>query len=112
MKNTFLPNNVKVSGMVVDIVEWNPDVANAKNRYGECDLRNNQIRVDVTQHRQHLLDSLIHEINHAIYYIYNIHDEDNEERTVSTISTAWNQIYRDNPLLCKYIFDFHHKAKK
>lgn len=47
--------------------------------------------------------TLIHEINHAIYWAYKLDDEDKEERIVSTFATAWTQIYRDNPALMDFI---------
>jgi len=49
------------------------------------------------------VDTLLHEINHAIYFTYGIKSEDDEERTVSTLSTGWAQVYRDNPWLLDWI---------
>jgi len=49
------------------------------------------------------IDTLIHEITHAIYWAYHIHERDDEERTVSIMGTAWAQIYRDNPWLLAWI---------
>lgn len=49
------------------------------------------------------LDTLLHEINHAIFWAYRIYDEDKEERTVGTFATGWTQVYRDNPWLLEWI---------
>ena len=49
------------------------------------------------------IDTLLHEINHAIYWTHGIKDEDNEERIVGQFSSAWVQIYRDNPWLLKWL---------
>lgn len=49
------------------------------------------------------LDTLLHEINHAIFFAYRIYDEDKEERTVGTFATGWTQVYRDNPWLIDWI---------
>jgi hypothetical protein len=48
-------------------------------------------------------DTLIHEISHAIYYVYGIKSEDDEERTVSTLSTGLVQVFRDNPWLLGWL---------
>lgn len=49
------------------------------------------------------VDTMIHEINHAIFWAYHIQESDNEERTVAAMATAWTQVYRDNPGLLKWI---------
>lgn len=48
-------------------------------------------------------DTLIHELNHAIYWVYGIKSEDDEERTVSTLSTGLVQVFRDNPWLLDWL---------
>ena len=45
----------------------------------------------------------MHEINHAIFWAYCIQNEDKEERVVSTMATAWTQIFRDNPKILRFI---------
>ncbi len=49
------------------------------------------------------LDTLLHEISHAIFWAYRIYDEDKEERTCGMMATAWVQVYRDNPWLLAWI---------
>ena len=44
-----------------------------------------------------MLDTLLHEIFHAIFWAYGIEDKDEEERTVSTMATGWAAFLRDNP---------------
>jgi hypothetical protein len=48
-------------------------------------------------------DTLLHEVSHAIYWVYGIKSEDDEERTVSTLSTGWVQVYKDNPWLAGWL---------
>lgn len=50
-----------------------------------------------------LVDSLIHELNHAVFHYYGIGKDDCEERIVATLGKAWTQIFADNPGLARWI---------
>ena len=51
-----------------------------------------------------IADTLLHEISHALIRIYNISFPVlEEEPMVTTMATAWCQIYRDSPELVKYM---------
>lgn len=99
----YLPQTIKVACFDYKIVKWTYQQASEKRRYGECSSYTQEIRIDETLKSYKLLDTLIHEINHAIYWAYNIQDEDMEERIVTSFATAWTQIYRDNINLLKFI---------
>ncbi len=49
------------------------------------------------------VDTLLHEIFHAIWCIYNIKREDDEERSVSTVATAVTDLFRRNPGLLYWL---------
>jgi hypothetical protein len=49
------------------------------------------------------LDTLLHEVNHAVFFAYHMREDDKEERIVSMFATAWTQVYRDNPWLIEWI---------
>ena len=49
------------------------------------------------------VETLIHEITHAIYHAYVIKDGDDEERTVTTMARGWAQVYYDNPDLLRWM---------
>lgn len=51
----------------------------------------------------HAADTVVHEINHALWRISNLRDSDDEERIVSALATGWTQVYRDNPKLIQWI---------
>ncbi len=63
------------------------------------------IRVDASIPPILLLDTLIHEISHAIIDIYhiNLKGEVEEEQLVLQLGSAWAQIYRDSPELLDYM---------
>lgn len=98
-----LPNSVRVGAFDFRIEDWSPTAAHAERKFGDfCSLQC-LIRVDSSVNPMKVLDTLIHEINHAIYWAYCLEAQDNEERTVGTMSTAWVQVYRDNPDLIRFI---------
>src|SRR5690606_40211864 len=83
--------------------DWTTIASHAAGRFGEFSNLEMLVRVDSSVNPMKVLDTLIHEINHAIYWAYGIEDEDKEERIVGTMATAWAQIYRDNPDLLRFI---------
>src|SRR4051794_29672229 len=61
-----------------------------RQHWGEWDVSKLTISLHPTQPSAHFaLDTVIHEINHAIYAMYGFCREMNEERFVGMISTAW-----------------------
>lgn len=73
---------------------------------GEWSDRDHLIRLrDTHPSALSLMDTLLHEIGHAIYDIYRLTDDDDQERIVATMATAWTQIFRDNPALLNWMND-------
>lgn len=100
-----LPKSIRVGYAEVTVGIFPREVASAGNRMGEYDPRRCLIRIDDDQERSDLcnLDTLLHEIVHAIFHHYDLHDSDREEKLVTVIAGAWTQIYRDNPDLLRFI---------
>lgn len=98
-----LPNEVVVGPYTFKIKKWSTNMTQDKDALGQFLPREEYIGIDPSLKGILLLDTLIHEINHAVYFVYNILDEDKEERTVNALSTAWVKIYLDNPSLLGYI---------
>jgi hypothetical protein len=98
-----VPEKIRIGGYDFAVEEWNPAAAQASRKYGEFSSHELTIRLDTTVHSQKIFDTFFHEINHAIFWVYVIHDDDKEERICDVLSSAWLQIYRDNPELLKFI---------
>lgn len=49
------------------------------------------------------LDTVIHEIKHAIFTFFHVVPRDDEELLVSSLATAWTTVLLDNPQLVKWI---------
>ena len=92
-----LPEKIKVACFDIKVENWNPVSASSNRKYGEFSSMEMVIRVDTSVDRIKVVDTLMHEICHAVFWVYGIHDEDDEERTVGTISTGLIQVYKDNP---------------
>lgn len=99
-----LPERIKVAAFDIKIITFPDREAELRQLFGEFSALDQTIRIDskiVGTIKG--IDTLIHELNHAIYWAYGIYDEDKEERIVGAFATAWTQIYRDNPELLEFI---------
>ena len=99
-----LPDTIRVGPYDFALVRLAMNEAMAKPRLGEFSSRAHRIEIVAdAPSKLDALDTLLHEINHAIFWAYQIYDEDKEERTVAMMATAWVQVYRDNPWLIGWI---------
>jgi len=98
-----LPNRIKVGGL-----EWNVKVLDKVDdgkTWGECDSATLEFRFEGT----HLgnpalaLDTVLHEINHAIWECFHLEDGDKEERVSAVFATAWRQVMWANPALVSWM---------
>lgn len=101
---TFPVKTLKVAGYDFQLLIWNNHEANGANRYGECSSIEQVIRI-----RQDFatpfkaVDTLLHEIMHAIFWAYGVGEDDKEERMVAMFGTALMTLHRDNPWLAGWI---------
>jgi hypothetical protein len=51
------------------------------------------------------METVLHEITHAIFSTGHITKGDTEERVCLILGSLWTQIYRDNPKLMQWIVD-------
>jgi len=99
-----LPSVVRVAGYDIRIELMSHHQAAGLQRWGEFSSIEQTIRIQREMpSRFKAVDTMLHEINHAIYWAYGIDDEDKEERIVSTFGTAQMTLFRDNPWLTKWI---------
>jgi hypothetical protein len=99
-----LPNSVRVGPFDFEIIKWPNITASTSSRWGECSIGEQVVRIDdeiATPFKA--VDTLLHEIDHAVTWAYGIKDEDKEERRVAARAVAWTQIFRDNRWLLKWI---------
>ena len=70
---------------------------------GVTDTLNLNILIDVRRKPSFIVDTLIHEINHAIFFAMNCVDEDKEERLITSLSTGQACVMRHNPELWAWL---------
>ena len=99
-----LPKQVKIGPYWFKIKsdETDPD---EMEDFGECNTTTQTITVETNQQPMIVLDSLIHEINHAIWWVFQLEDTDVEEKIVSVMATGWTMVHGDNPELLQWICD-------
>lgn len=105
-----LPVRVKVGWKMFTVVEWDPAVAEAQNKYGECDHINRTIRVDTTRGVRQTAETLWHECLHAAFDISGAHDAPGadgdrytEEQVVSVFGSWSMTMFVDNPELVRFL---------
>ena len=86
-----IPDYVKIGGHNYKITQCSPDtmVTNA----GDIDHKYNSIRLDKTLCDDQKLETLLHEITHAISHIYEL---DLNHNQVSVLSAVLHQVIKDN----------------
>lgn len=72
--------------------------------FGDFCYIKNKIRIEESLSGPPLVDTLIHEVNHAVWKVGQLSNKkQNEERAVAVMASIWTQIYRDNPRLLDWI---------
>ena len=91
---------VKIGGMDVEVYLMPGD----NEVFGDFTYLYNRIRIDKALKQGAWVDTLIHEINHAVFAIGCLKSkEEKEERVCSVMASVWTQIFRDNPHLMRFI---------
>lgn len=97
-------HRVRIGAFDFDIKFWDTHETYSTQKFGECSSVEFVIRMQREfQCRTKAVDTLFHEILHAMYYTYGIRSGDDEERTVAAISTGLVALFRDNPWLIGFI---------
>lgn len=96
---------LKVAAFDMSFIQWSDNESSTRDRFGEFSSTLATLTYQTTwSSKAAFINALLHEITHAIFWTYNIDAEkDDEERITGFFSTAWTQIYRDNPWLLKLI---------
>lgn len=100
-----LPDSIRVGPFDIRLTRMSASHASAAEAFGYFSREDEVIAVEASPNGSPygIADTLIHEINHAIFWAYGLRDDDAEERTVATMATGWTQVYRDNPWLLDWL---------
>ncbi len=100
-----LPKEIKVAGHQYRVKVKNGSWGDDSRLRGNCSSQELEIKIDSNMPKSRRVETLLHEIGHAIYHEYNIQDEDREERTVTAFATGLHQVLTDNPALISLMND-------
>lgn len=110
-KPPAIPKSVRVGPYTFRVYGRGQSWVQSNGAYGNTITDSLEINVASCFSPLIVLDTLIHEIMHAIYYAYHLDERDDEERTVATIATAWVGVLRDNPAFVMFqqavLADYH-----
>lgn len=104
-----LPDYIRIAGFDINLEKWTHQQAAGANRYGEFSSLEQTIRVQIDMPSPYkAVDTVLHEICHAMFWAYGIVDDDKEERVVSALGSGWMAVHRDNPWLAKWLNEALH----
>ena len=90
-KSTPVPPFIKVGPYIISVVEEHNEV-NDQHKWGDFNYHMLRIRIEKNVPEMLKLDTLTHEIMHAVHWVYNIKEGDDEERTVAAFATGMTQV--------------------
>lgn len=97
-----LPKSVRVGPHVIAITDLPAE--EAAQSYGQFSEGSLEIELASTYAAGSLaVDTVLHEIFHAIWFVASLKGETSEERIVSSFGTFFAQVMRDNPKLIAWL---------
>jgi hypothetical protein len=98
-----IPASIKVAGETIVIETYGMETAGATGIFGAFNALHAKLIICDELSKMACLNTMLHEIGHAIYFFYGIEDADEEEKTVNQMGIGWAQIWKDNPDLVKFL---------
>lgn len=98
-----LPKTVRIGPHTYDIIEVNSQEALSEGYHGIHISVRKVIKIDNTLKDSQVLESLLHEVCHAIWDNYKLSEDDDEERIVSVFGVGLLQVFKDNPAIRRAI---------
>ena len=97
------PSSIKVGYAEFAVRPFSLDLDADGGMYGRFSRASCLIEYHPRQHREHELDTLLHEVLHACWAQAALNDEDDEERIITGLSNTLTQVLKDNPEFLKWI---------
>lgn len=94
-----LPPYVAIVHRTFRVVELDEDLRYCVSDDGLIDFEHDTITVNPCLSPAQVLETLLHEVGHAVHAVAAINDHSSEEEIVSRTTPIWMAVWRDNPLL-------------
>lgn len=98
-----LPEKIKVGYADISIHPMKSLEGLSHGCYGHFSESELCIRIITDMSPMVVMNTLIHEVFHACFFVGGLQDDDDEERTVNTLANVYSQVVRDNPEYSKFI---------
>lgn len=99
-----LPKKIIVGPMTFKVVGITDTKDSVKSfEFGRVRLDEQTIEVYPFWGRERVIETLIHEVTHAIFHVWGIKDEDDQERITTSLAFGWATVIKDNPKLMKFL---------
>lgn len=106
------PKRLRVGYRHYQIHPWSLQDMERNEQWGECDKTRGEIFVCTESDPLVVLDTLLHELFHAIWNEYNVGKDSEEEPTVHMLAAGLTQVLYDNPQLLKFCGTAIRKAQE
>ena len=102
-----LPTYVAVAHRTFKVIELDEDLRSCVNDDGLIDFESDSITINTAISEAQVVETLLHEIAHAVNAVANVNDHTSEEESVTRTIPIWMCVFRDNQklvdLLCDWI---------
>lgn len=93
-----IPAKVKVAGHIYTIEPCDDVWVDDSDKWGLCDRQKLVIKYFEGLPESRKVDTVLHEIMHALYYEYDLQSARSEEEFVTRLSTGLHQVFLDTDL--------------
>lgn len=111
-KTLPLPTHIRVGYRTYLVHEMSNYDMERLERHGETNKRRGEIYVCNEDNPLVVLDTLLHEVKHAIWNEYNLGDSEEEEKAVHVLATGLTQVLYDNEELVKVCMNLLKAAQR
>lgn len=94
---------IKVGPHKYTVIQMHKDWHGETDSFGQCDTSAQTIKLSADMLCTRQVETVIHEILHAIYYEYSLEKCDDEEHMVSVLGQALTALFVDNPEFISYL---------
>lgn len=114
VKRRKTPNRIKIGYATFKIIPRSKYWGKRKKAAGQMEATINRISYDTSQNVHELPNTIVHEILHAINYVFSINYKNNreEEKIVNAIANGLCTVFVDNPIFLDWLKYRIDKTKK
>lgn len=98
-----LPDVIEIGPHAFKVVEWDALTASEQEKFGEFCPQKLEIRVKAVGPQSLIVETMLHEIGHAIWFTLGLEDGDSQERVVRAMGAGWAQVWLRNPDFSRYV---------